>query len=146
MKKSLLLLICLSLCFASYGQKGDVGLFVYDYEKVSDAFFACDIYICTTNSSKREVVVEIKGVPVFYSKEKTKEFADGIQSIINSKPEKTKTGKRNSMFILSDGLSSVYFDEKGTCLIQFGATEKAVTTQESAKKVMDGLKLAYDKL
>lgn len=144
--KVLFLLTYLAVSVNSFAQKVDTGLFVYDYEKVSDAFFACDIYICTTNNDKKEVVVEIKGVPVFYSKEKAKEFADGIQSVINSKPEKTKSGKRNSMFILSDGLSSVYFDEKNACLIQFGTTEKTVINQDLAKKVMDGLKLAYEKL
>lgn len=146
MKKYFLLLVFLSLCLTSFAQKGDVGLFVYDYEKVSDVIFDCDIYVCTTNGGNKDAVIEVRGISVHYSKEKVKEWIGGIQALIDSKTGKTKIGKRTSIFILSDGVSTVYFNEKGECVFKAGLAEKIVTSQDAAKKILDGLKLAYEKL
>lgn len=146
MKKPLLLLICLSFYLASYAQKAGTGLFIYDYEKVGDAFMYCDVYIYAVNGTKKGMSIDSKGIPHHFSKELTKELIDGVQGLLDSKAGKTKNGKRESELLLSDNKTSIYFDDKDNCIITFDPTDKVATYQTAMKRLFESLKLAYDKL
>ncbi len=150
-KTLFLALTCFTLSIsATFSQnetkEEETGLFVFDYEKINEPFYNCELFVCTENGGAKSLAVEIRGIFVYYPKEKVKEWISGIQAVIDSKTGKTKNGKRTSIFILSDGNSSIYFNEKGECLIKFGPTDRAIITQDSARKIMEGFKMAYEKL
>lgn len=136
----------------SLERKKESGLLVYEFTKISTAFYNCELFYQSINGKGKDVAVEHKYGVAIYNKEEVQEWIAAIESILAVKTGKIDNGKRQAIYYHSDGQSAIFIglipgwiggSSLGT-LVRFKNSPSIVTSIDAAEGLLKGFKKAHD--
>lgn len=136
------IVILLFVCFATYSQTISVN----EYEKISDPYYPCSVYVLTINNNHKLLSIEHKFGSTEYTKEEAKQWIDGLEKLFTINVGKTDTGKREAILTVGEKDRTMITLLAKEAIISYDAKGAVAILPESLKKLHEAIKKAYEKL